>query len=223
MSEMTSFLGLLIFMYALSVLGRGSEKAGAANDCLECPLQPRSAELIRSTHAAPHALGQAAGGDTSRISMRVEGPTTAEPGEVLSYRLIYDVHNVPGTDVIVFWSSPQLQYISAELTSGNGHLQSSDASSMRWSLERGAGTLELRIRVPATTELGQFFVRASEPGTAPAASNAAVTRLRRPGQPAPPATGAGLAQANENLPAVGLLAALAVLLPVWIRCRTTRA
>ena len=54
----------------------------------------------------------------------MEGPTEAEPGDVLTYLLTYEVKGVPGTDATIIWSDDRIQYVSSRLVAGSGQMAS---------------------------------------------------------------------------------------------------
>ncbi len=118
-------------------------------------------------------------GDCSRIAMRLEGPTEARPGDLLVYRLKYEVNGVPGTDVVITWSNDSAIYESSHLEAGTGSIVGY-AGYLRWSLGTGAGILAVSLQVPMGSSLGAFTIGAYEPGTETTESNTITTTVVTP-------------------------------------------
>jgi hypothetical protein len=107
--------------------------------------------------------------------MFMEGPTQASPGDILSYRLAYEVKSAGGA-VAVIPFPPSTVYISSQLISGSGQLEW-ERGYVRWALQPGLGAIEVTFQVPADAGAQSFNVGAYEPGTETTGSNTVATSV----------------------------------------------
>ena len=97
--------------------------------------------------------------------LAMEGPKTAMPGEILTYRLTYTFPDRRGSGIII--AIPRsTQYVSSQLVTGEGEVTKepdSETIDLRWLLI-GTGVLEVTVRVPVATVSGTVVMGASGPG-----------------------------------------------------------
>jgi hypothetical protein len=184
----------LVFALALAAVacGGGEEAAVTPSPVAETNSPaPSSSTPVASTTGSPTATLARTPipcptGDCSRIAMFMEGPSQAKPGEVLTYRLSYDVRAVQSTGVMITYPN-YMKYISSGLVSGQGVLASepdaskpAESNQLSWGLQAGDGILEIRLKVPEDAAAGVFPVGAFEPGTGTTQSNTVFTTIEAP-------------------------------------------
>ena len=168
------------------------------------------------------------------VTFTAEGPSTAHPGETVTYRLYYTVEGAPSAsaDVVLNWVPGKITYLSTKVVSGEVGLcyeppVGATKGLVRCSLHPPRGTLETTFQVPLDVTSGKITFGGSEPGSAvpglrPLASSNRVTTVITP--VAPPDTGSGsLASGGQAIPlwavvllvagAIGLVAAAGTLVP----------
>lgn len=118
---------------------------------------------------------------SATITMTLEGPAQAAPGESVQYRLLYEVTPSQGTGIVLTWSDGSLQYLSSHFASGTGQLMEEQRSGgfahERWNLAAGSGELDLDLQIPEGRSASDFTVYAYEPGTGVARSNVVRTAI----------------------------------------------
>ena len=155
------------------------------------------------------------------VTYIAEGPSTAQPGDTVRYRLHYTIEGGPGTDVRLAWPPGKAAYVSTTVISGQVPFCSeppvgATVGHVRCSLAAGSGTVEVALQIPLDVTSGSVTFGGSEPGTGggpgrPLAGSNTVVTVITPA--APPDTGSGsLASGRQAIPlwAVVLLVAGAI-------------
>ncbi len=117
-----------------------------------------------SPSPAPAELPPAAEGPAV---LTMDGPTEAEPGELLTYRLRYEFLRGKEVGVVIAIPRP-VKYVSSRIASGSGFLGGEPDPQLgnidlRWTLVAPAGVLELTVQVPQDMSSGTFLIAASGP------------------------------------------------------------
>lgn len=129
---------------------------------LSTPIESAAPESDSLAYTAPPKTSE----PTPVVSLVMQGPETAAPGDEIVYRLDYDAPG--GIGVRIVWSTnPRLIYVDSHAIDSDATLLvegSGDFPFTLWEL-RGGGTIEVILKVPADEPPGSFVVGCYEPGT----------------------------------------------------------
>ena len=118
--------------------------------------------------------------DRAGVEATIEGPTTAVAGAVLTYKVSFQVKDIPASGIVVTWfGETPPTYVASRLLAGEGEMfgqfdWTANGGDVRWGVV-GEGVLELTLRMPDSVSPGTLRVGCYEPGVGGGGCPAPVT------------------------------------------------
>jgi hypothetical protein len=150
---------------------------------------PPTTPSPRATTPPPTATATGAPGCpdiTPHMTLTMEGPARARPGEQLTYRLSYEPLDMLRTGVNIYWTeTDSITYVSSNRVAGTGQLfvepslTPGQFPDLEWGIQQGRGALEVTLQVPTNPSFPSFKVVAHVRGTCSPYSNVVTTAIAK--------------------------------------------